>query len=393
VTTQPATGVPVTRLKQLAAAQARWPDHVTLNRRLQKQLEARAETVAQGGAVSWAVAESLAFASLLADKVPVRLTGEDTRRGTFSQRHGVLMDEVTEAPYVPLNHLVDGQAQMETHDSPLSEEAVLAFEYGHSLADPKTLVVWEAQFGDFANVAQVFIDQYIASGEEKWLRSCGLVLLLPHGLEGGGPEHSSARLERFLQLCAKGNMHVVNCTTPANHFHALRRQMCRDFRKPLIAMTPKLMLRHKQAVSGLSEMGRGTRFEPVLADGRMGEGAQRVVLCSGRAYYELDAAREERGRRDIALVRLEELYPFPARELANVMKAHPGADVVWCQEEPENMGACSFAVPRIGTVLKDLGCEQAGVECIARPANPSPAPGFRSALEAQKMRLIDAALG
>ena len=391
VAKQPATGVPAATLKRLSAAQVRWPEGFAVNRRLTKQLEARAADVEQSEQVGWAAAEALAFASLLAEGVPIRLTGEDTRRGTFSQRHGVLVDENSEAPYVPLNHVVDGQATIEIHDSPLSEEAVLAFEYGHSLADPNTLVVWEAQFGDFANVAQVFIDQYIASGEEKWLRSSGLVLLLPHGLEGGGPEHSSARLERFLQLCAKGNMHVVNCTTPANHFHALRRQMRRDFRKPLIAMTPKLMLRHKQALSGLRELGRGTRFEPVIGDPHAPAGAKRVVLCSGRAYYELDAARTERGVKDIAIVRLEELYPFPASGLRQVLEAHPMAEVKWCQEEPENMGAWSYIAPRVRTVLDEMGRGRAGVVCVARPANPSPAPGFKVEYERQQAAMVEAA--
>ena len=302
------------------------------------------------------------------------------------------MDENTEALYVPLNHLADGQAAIEIHDSPLSEEAVLAFEYGHSIADPNTLVVWEAQFGDFANVAQVFIDQYIASGEEKWLRSSGLALLLPHGLEGGGPEHSSARLERFLQLCANGNMHVVNCTTPANHFHALRRQMRRDFRKPLIAMTPKLMLRHKQARSGLRQLGRGTRFEPVIGDPHKPAGAESLVLCSGRIYYELDAARREQVNCDVALVRIEELYPFPANSLAEILKAHPGASVTWCQEEPANMGAWGFIERRIGEVLKELDWHVSLPDFIGRAANPSPAPGFKSAYEAQQAKIVRRAL-
>ena len=392
VTSQPGTGVPIAVLTRLGAAQARWPEGFEFNARLQKQLKARAATVEAGRGIGWAAAESLAFASLLAEGVPIRLTGEDTRRGTFSQRHGVLVDEITEAPYVPLNHVADGQAQIEIHDSPLSEEAVLAFEYGYSLADPSSLVVWEAQFGDFANVAQVFIDQYIASGEEKWLRSSGLVLLLPHGLEGGGPEHSSARLERFLQLCAKGNMHVVNCTTPANHFHALRRQMCRNFRKPLIAMTPKLMLRHKRAISTLREMGKGRRFEPVITDPHKGQGAKRVILCSGRVYYELDGARHERGREDLAIVRLEELYPFPAQALHKALEAHPKAEIVWCQEEPENMGAWSFIAPRVRSVFEQSGRGKVDIECIARPANPSPAPGFKVEYERQQVLLIDTAL-
>lgn len=390
---QPTTGVPVSVLRRLATAQVQWPAGFAVNGRLKKQLEARAESVVRGEDIAWAMAEALAFASLLADGTAIRLTGEDTRRGTFSQRHGVIFDQRTEASLIPLNHVADGQALIEIHDSPLSEEAVLAFEYGFSLADPHTLVVWEAQFGDFANVAQVFIDQYIAPGEEKWLRSSGLVLLLPHGLEGGGPEHSSARLERFLQLCAKGNMHVVNCTTPANHFHALRRQICRYFRKPLVAMTPKLMLRHRAAVSPLREMGTGTRFEPVLPDPQKPAGARRVVVCSGRVYFELDAARRDRALRDVAIIRLEELYPFPSRALGEALRAHPRARVVWCQEEPENMGAWSFAARRIEAVLEELGRKTASVDLVARPANPSPAPAFGSVYKEQQRALIAAALG
>jgi len=392
VDTQPVTGVPLKSLKALGAAQAAWPDGFQFNGRLIKQLEVRAATIACGEAVGWAAAESLALASLLADGVPVRLTGEDTRRGTFSQRHGVLHDEVSGACHVPLNHVSDGQAAIEIHDSPLSEEAVLGFEYGFSLADPRTLVIWEAQFGDFANVAQVFIDQYIAPGEEKWLRSAGLVLLLPHGLEGGGPEHSSARLERFLQLCAKGNMHVVNCTTPANHFHALRRQMRRDYRKPLIAMTPKLLLRHRETVSPLKEMAARSRFKPVLADVRKARDATRVIVCSGRVFYDLDAARMERGMDHVAIIRIEELYPFPARALADALKAHPQARIVWCQEEPQNMGAWQFVDRRLEAVVQGTGGDGSQLAYVGRAANPSPAPGFKSNYERQQTRLLQEAL-
>ncbi len=389
---QPETGVPVDILKSLAAGQVNWPAGFNLNGRLKKQLEARAQTVAKGGDINWAAAEALAFASLLTEGVPIRMTGEDTVRGTFSHRHCVVLDEATETPHVPLNHLAQGQAHMEVRDSPLSEEAVLAFEYGYSLADPKVLVIWEAQFGDFVNVAQVFIDQYIAPGEEKWLRSSGLVLLLPHGLEGGGPEHSSARVERFLQLCAKGNMHVVNCTTPANQFHAMRRQMCRDYRKPLISLTPKLLLRHKHAVSGLDELGEGARFQPVLADRNKPRQAQRVILCSGRVFYDLDAMRGERGIDTVALVRIEELYPFPADALAAALKPHPKAEVVWCQEEPENMGPWSFVDRRIQSVLDGLGRKKTKLRCVARPANPSPAPGFKSVYEREQVDVLERAI-
>ena len=389
---QPVTGVAVDTLRAYAKAQVAWPDGFQPNERLRKQLEARASDVGERGEVTWAVAEALAFSSLLAEGTPIRLTGEDTVRGTFSQRHCVVLDEVTEHRHLPLDHVSPGQARIEVHDSPLSEEAVLAFEYGHTLADPETLVVWEAQFGDFANVAQVFIDQYIASGEEKWLRSSGIVLLLPHGLEGGGPEHSSARIERYLQLCAKGNMHVVNCTTPANHFHALRRQMCRDYRKPLIAMTPKLLLRHRHAVSGISELSEGTSFEPVLVDVATPEGASRVILCSGRIYYDLDEVRRERQVDGIAIVRIEELYPFPHERIATLLRAHRGAEVIWCQEEPENMGAWTFVAPRLRTVLDRPQAGSGPLRFVGRAANPSPAPGFRRVYQAQQAALVEDAL-
>ena len=389
---QPDTGVEISRLRDLDVRSAQWPAGFTVHRKLAAQLDARAKTVAEGEGIAWATAETLAFASLLVEGVPIRLTGEDTRRGTFSQRHGVLHDQTTGAEHIPLNHLEDGQARLEIYDSPLSEEAVLGFEYGHSLADPNTLVLWEAQFGDFANTAQVMIDQYIAPGEEKWLRSSGLVLLLPHGMEGGGPEHSSARLERFLQLCAKGNMHVTNCTTPANHFHAIRRQMCRDYRKPLIAMTPKLLLRHRAAVSDLADMGPATRFEPVLADAETREGANAVVVCSGRVYYDLEAARRDRGVDDVVIVRIEELYPFPEAQLRETLRPHPQAEIVWCQDEPENMGAWSFVDRRLQAVLRDLG-RPSVVRYAGRPANPSPAPGFKVNYEREQRAVIDAAFG
>ena len=390
---QPETGVDLARLRDLNARLAQRPADFRVHSKLASQLDARAASVLEGREIAWTSAETLAFASLLADGVPIRLTGEDTRRGTFSQRHGVLHDQATGAEYVPLSHLTDEQARFEIHDSPLSEEAILGFEYGHSLADPNTLVLWEAQFGDFANTAQVIIDQYIASGEEKWLRSSGLVLLLPHGLEGGGPEHSSARLERFLQLCAKGNMHVVNCTTPANHFHALRRQMLRDYRKPLIAMTPKLMLRHRRAVSALDDMGAGTRFLPVVGDANVAADARTVILCSGRVFFDLDAARRERGLDDVALVRIEELYPFPSSGLQDVFRAHPKAEIVWCQEETENMGAWGYVDRRLETVLQDMGHPSTTVRCVSRPANPSPAPGFKVNYRHAQDVLIDSALG
>src|SRR5581483_10895563 len=287
-------------------------------------LEARHAMVERGEGIDWGCGEMLAYGSLLLEGVPVRLSGQDSIRGTFTHRHATLFDAETGAPYAPLNHLADGQAQIELVNSPLSEFGVVGFEYGMASADPRRLVIWEAQFGDFANGAQVIIDQFIASGESKWQRQSGLVLLLPHGYEGQGPEHSSARLERFLQLCAEDNMQVVNCTTPAQFFHVLRRQMHRPFRKPLIVMSPKSLLRHKRAVSRLADFTDGA-FQPVLADPRPLEPdtVRRVLLCSGKIFYSLDLGREERDWGGIAIIRLEQLYPFPAAELAEALHRYP----------------------------------------------------------------------
>ena len=309
------------------------------------------------------MAEHLAFGTLLKEGYPVRLSGQDSERGTFSQRHSVLIDQETERRYTPLKYVSPDQGRFEVINSMLSEEAVLAFEYGYTLAEPNALVMWEAQFGDFANGAQVVFDQFISSGERKWLRMSGLVCLLPHGYEGQGPEHSSARLERFLQLCAEDNWQVANCTTPANYFHILRRQLHRKFRKPLILMTPKSLLRHKRVVSDLAEMGPGTTFHRVLwddAQSRQGEKIKlkpdseirRVVLCSGKVYYDLYEAREAAGIDDVYLMRVEQLYPFPAKALVSELSRFPKAEIVWAQEEPRNMGAWSFVEPNIEWVLQ-----------------------------------------
>jgi 2-oxoglutarate dehydrogenase E1 component len=391
----PKTGVPLERLRDLGARLHRLPDGFVLHPNLARQLDARAATIETAGDITWATAELLALATLLTDGTPVRLTGEDTRRGTFSQRHAVLADQANGAEVAPLSTLTTDQAQFEIHDSPLSEEAVLGFEYGYALARPDALVLWEAQFGDFVNVAQVFIDHYIASGEEKWMMSNGLVLLLPHGLEGGGPEHSSARMERFLQLCARDNMQVVNCTTPANHFHCLRRQMLRPYRKPLIAMAPKLMLRHRAAVSALSDMATGTRFEPLIARPRSNTAANkasRVVLCSGRIYYDLEAERHAAQLEHIEIIRIEQLYPFPALELQEALAPFGSADVVWCQEEPENMGAWSFVDRRIERVLAATGHQSPSVRYAGRPASPTPAAATPGAYKREQRAVINAAL-
>jgi len=327
----------------------------------------------------------------------VRLSGQDSGRGTFSQRHAILYDQETEERYVPLMHLAPDQARFEVVDSFLSEEGVLGFEYGFSLADPNSLALWEAQFGDFCNGAQVYFDQFISSGEAKWLRMSGLVCLLPHGYEGQGPEHSSARLERFLQLYAEDNLQVVYPSTPANLFHVLRRQMHRDFRKPLIVMTPKSLLRHKRCVSDVEEMGPGSSFHRVMYE-RPPSGAdqevERVVLCSGKVYYDLLARREEHGLDDtLALVRLEQLAPFPDKALAEELGRYPkAAQIVWCQEEPKNMGAWFFVAPRIETVLEAVGMRQTRAAYAGRAPAASPATGLYQQHVREQAALVDAAL-
>ncbi len=355
-----------------------------------------------GEGIDWATGEALAFGTLLDEEFPVRLSGQDSSRGTFSQRHSVLVDQETEDRYVPLNHIGEGQAEFEVVDSLLSEVAVLGFEYGYSLAEPKSLVCWEAQFGDFANGAQVVIDQFIASGEMKWLRMSGLVLLLPHGFEGQGPEHSSARLERFLQLCADDNMQVANCTTPANYFHILRRQLHRTFRKPLVIMTPKSLLRHKRAISSLSEFGPGSSFHRVLWDDaeskpgstitlKPNEEIKRVILCSGKVYYDLLDEREKRGEDRIQILRLEQIYPFPGLALTDELTRFANAEIIWCQEEPKNQGAWSFVAPNIESLIEQLGLK-GPVRYAGRKASASPAAGQASQHQAELQAFLNDAL-
>jgi 2-oxoglutarate dehydrogenase E1 component len=353
------TGVPEDILKQVGKALTTAPQDFHLHKTIARQLEAKAQMFETGKGFDWATAEALAFGTLLDEGMDVRLSGQDASRGTFSQRHASLVDQENDERYLPLNHIREGQGAFEVVDTLLSEEAVLGFEYGYTLAEPKVLVLWEAQFGDFANGAQVVIDQFISSGEMKWLRMSGLVLLLPHGYEGQGPEHSSARLERYLQLCAQDNMQVCAPTTPANYFHMLRRQMHRPFRKPLIVMTPKSLLRHKRAVSFLSDMDTSNSFHRVLRDqAEVVPGAttialakdsdiKRVVLCSGKVYFDLMEEREKRGENRIQILRLEQLYPFPDSVLAEELNRFPKAELVWCQEEPKNQGAWTFVAPRL----------------------------------------------
>ncbi len=390
------TGVDLDKLKVIGNALARVPDGFNINPKVKKQLDIKREMMQTGDGIDWATAEALAIGALLLEGTPVRLSGQDCGRGTFSQRQSVLYDQEDERRYVPLNSISSQQATYEVHDSPLSEAAVMGFDYGFSLAEPSALVCWEAQFGDFANTAQVFVDQFISSSEAKWLRMSGLTLLLPHGYEGQGPEHSSARLERFLQMCAEDNMQVANCSTPANYFHVLRRQMRRNFRKPLILMTPKSLLRHKLCVSKLADMGTGTSFQRVIGDATPdladSKRIRRVVLCSGKLYYELCAARAERKINDIALVRLEELYPFPDKLLGKELSKYPKAEIVWCQEEPENMGAWRFLDRRLEAVLTAIDHRCKRPIYIGRAESAATATGSLKRHNQNQAELIERAL-
>ena len=397
------TGVELDRLKQIGQRITAVPEGFNIHKTILRFLDSRRAAIESGDGIDWSTGEALAFASLLDDGFPVRLSGQDSERGTFSQRHSVLIDQQTEARYIPLNHIRDGQARYEVINSMLSEEAVLGFEYGYSLAEPNALVLWEAQFGDFANGAQVVFDQFISSGERKWLRMSGLVCMLPHGYEGAGPEHSSARLERYLQLCAEDNMQVVVCTTPANFFHALRRQLKREFRKPLIALTPKSMLRNKRAVSNLEAFGPGTSFHRLLwdhAETHKGEKItlakddkiRRVVLCSGKVYYDLYDEREKRAINDVYLLRIEQLYPFPAKALLKELSRFKQAEVVWCQEEPKNMGAWSFVETYLEWVLGQIGGNSKRPRYAGRPASASTATGLMSKHLSQLKAFLDECL-
>ena len=380
---------------EIGAALSRVPDDFDANPKIIRQLEAKRTAFDKGEGIDWATGEALAFGGMLLDGNRVRLSGEDCQRGTFSQRHAVLVDQTNANEYVPLNNIRDGQARIEIFNSLLSEQGVLGFEYGYTLADPTTLVLWEAQFGDFANGAQVIIDQFLASGETKWLRMSGLTLLLPHGYEGQGPEHSSARLERYLQLCAEQNMTVANLTTPANYFHALRRQLKRNYRKPLVIMTPKSLLRHKLAVSRVDEFTGDSRFQHVIPEIdpiATGADVKRLVLCTGKVYYDLLQERRDRGLKDVAIVRLEQIYPFPMKSLAAVLKSYPVAEVIWCQEEPENMGAWNFVDRKIERTLGTIGHDCARPGYVGRDAAASPATGLAKVHAAQQAALVANAL-
>lgn len=390
------TGVASTTLKKVGKALSENPKGHNTNKKIVRFLENRRKMIDSGKGIDWSLGEALAFGTLLTENHSVRLSGQDCGRGTFSHRHSVLVDQENENRFIPLNHIQPKQGMYEVIDSNLSEFAVLGFEYGYSLAQPNSLVLWEAQFGDFANGAQVIIDQFISSGEIKWLRMSGLVMLLPHGYEGQGPEHSSARLERFLQLCAEDNIQVANCTTPANYFHILRRQLCREFRKPLVVMTPKSLLRHKLAISELKDFETGTHFLPVITEEDKLSAAtkiRRVVICSGKVYYDLLEERRNRNIQDVAILRLEQFYPFPAKELIEALKPYKNAEIVWCQEEPKNMGAWSFVHEFIeDEVLAKIKVGSTRPRYVGRPAAASPAAGYARVHKIEQTALVDEAL-
>ncbi|WP_027244595.1 2-oxoglutarate dehydrogenase E1 component [Leisingera daeponensis] len=396
------TAIAPETLAEIGTALSRVPDGFPLHRTVARFLDARGKMFETGEGFDWATGEAMAFGSLLLEGYPVRLAGQDATRGTFSQRHSGIVDQETEERYYPLNNIRAGQSQYEVIDSALSEYAVLGFEYGYSLAEPNALTLWEAQFGDFANGAQIMFDQFISSGESKWLRMSGLVCLLPHGFEGQGPEHSSARLERFLQMCGQDNWIVANCTTPANYFHILRRQLHRTFRKPLILVTPKSLLRHKLAISSAEDFTTGSSFHRVLWDDAQkgnsdtqlvaDDKIKRVVMCSGKVYYDLLEERDARGIDDIYLMRVEQFYPFPAISMVKELERFKGAEMIWCQEEPKNQGAWTFIEPNIEWVLTRIGAKHTRPIYVGRATSASPATGLASEHKAQQAALVNEAL-
>ncbi|MCV2888055.1 2-oxoglutarate dehydrogenase E1 component [Ruegeria aquimaris] len=396
------TAITPETLAEVGTALTRAPDGFAMHKTVERLLDTKKAMFDTGKGFDWATGEALAYGSLLTEGYPVRLAGQDATRGTFSQRHSGLINQETEERYYPLNNIRNGQAQYEVIDSMLSEYAVLGFEYGYSLAEPNALTLWEAQFGDFANGAQIMFDQFISSGESKWLRMSGLVVLLPHGFEGQGPEHSSARLERFLQMCGQDNWIVANCTTPANYFHILRRQIHRTFRKPLIMFTPKSLLRHKLAISTAEDFTTGSSFHRVLWDDAekgnsdtklvADDKIKRVVMCSGKVYYDLLEERDARGIDDVYLLRIEQYYPFPAHSLIAELERFKGAEMVWCQEEPKNQGAWSFIEPNIEWVLTRIGAKHSRPTYVGRATSASPATGLASQHKAQQEALVNEAL-
>jgi 2-oxoglutarate dehydrogenase E1 component len=396
------TAIAPETLAEIGTALSGVPEGFPLHKTVGRLLETRGKMFESGAGFDWATGEALAFGSLMLEGYPVRLAGQDATRGTFSQRHSGIVNQETEERYYPLNNIRTGQSQYEVIDSALSEYAVLGFEYGYSLAEPNALTLWEAQFGDFANGAQIMFDQFISSGESKWLRMSGLTVLLPHGFEGQGPEHSSARLERFLQMCGQDNWIVANCSTPANYFHILRRQLHRTFRKPLILVTPKSLLRHKMCVSNAEDFTTGSSFHRVLWDDAQkgnsdtqlvaDDKIRRVVMCSGKVYYDLLEERDARGIDDIYLLRLEQFYPFPAISMVGELERFKQAEMVWCQEEPKNQGAWTFIEPNIEWVLTRIGADHSRPRYVGRATSASPATGLASQHKAQQEALVNEAL-
>jgi 2-oxoglutarate dehydrogenase E1 component len=376
-------------LRRVGEALAAPAPGVDVHPKLVKWVERRRDSMASGEDIDWALGEALALGSLVLEGVPVRLSGQDSVRGTFSQRHLLFHDDDTEVSWMPLAHLAPDQAPFSAIDSPLSEEAVLGFEFGYSIGDPSALVIWEAQFGDFADEAQVVVDEFLAGARAKWGQPSSLTLLLPHGYEGQGPDHSSARPERFLQLAAEDNLRLVNATTPAQYFHVLRRQMCEGPAVPLVLFTPKSLLRHPRAVSRLAAFSEG-RFEPLLDDPFRPDprGVRRLVLSTGKIYYDLEAAREASGRRDVALVRLEEMYPFPEAAIRRTLDTYAGAEVVWAQEEPRNMGAWIFVADR----LRRLAGQAVDARYVGRAESASPATGYLEVHQREQKRIVEEAV-
>jgi len=386
------TGFDLSALQELATQVATVPDGIQVQRQVSKIYDDRKKMAGGALPINWGMAETLAYATILKQGTRLRITGQDVGRGTFSHRHAVVHNQKDGSTYVPLRNIEEGQPVLDLYDSFLSEEAVLAFEYGYATTMPDAMVIWEAQFGDFANGAQVVIDQFITSGEHKWGRLCGLTMLLPHGYEGQGPEHSSARLERYLQLCAEHNIQVCIPTTPAQVFHMLRRQAIRPMRRPLVVMSPKWILRHKLATSSLEELATGT-FHNVLGDGSVpAEKVKRIVLCSGKVYYHLLEARIEREQEDVALIRLEQLYPFPEEELKAALAPFSNVkDVVWCQEEPMNQGAWYSSQHHMRRVLHEQNPELY-LSYAGRDASAAPAAGYMSTHVEEQNRFINEAL-
>ena len=396
------TSISIEKFNEVGQALTKIPNHINAHKTVKRMLDNKQKQLSLGKNIDWATAEALAFGSLLTEGYPVRLSGQDCTRGTFSHRHSAVIDQLTEERFYPLNNISKNQKHYEVIDSMLSEYAVLGYEYGYSLAEPNSLTIWEAQFGDFSNGAQIMIDQFISSGEKKWLRMSGLVMLLPHGYEGQGPEHSSARLERFLQACAEDNWIIANCTTPSNYFHILRRQLYRSFRKPLVIMSPKSLLRNKRAISNKKDFINGSSFHRILLDdAEKGNSStklvkdtkiKRVVICSGKIYYDLLEEREKRNISNVYLLRLEQFYPFPALSFIKELNRFKDAEFIWCQEEPKNQGGWSFVEPNLEWSLNRVNAKCKRAKLIGRAAAASPATGLATQHKEQQETIIKEAL-